>query len=46
MIVKEKQEGVEAPRYKRTQKESPTVKKLKRTRTQRDVWDKEIALKN
>ena len=46
MIVKEQRECVEAPRYKKTIKESPTVKKLERTRAQRDVRDKQIELKN
>ena len=46
MIVKEQRECVEAPRYQKTVKESPTVKKLEQTRAQRDVWDKQIELKN
>ena len=45
MIVKEQRECVEAPRYKKTIKESPTVKKLKRTRAQREAWDEEIRSK-
>ena len=45
MIVKEERHSQATRRYAKTKKESPTVKKLKRRRAQRDVWDDQIESK-
>ena len=46
MIVKELCKNVDAPRYKKTKTESPTVVKLKRTRAQRGQWQEKIKEQN